>query len=389
LGITLCSAQSYNYNEYSVVKLYGVTEKDIVSFYEQNIDVWAASRADETSWADLMLHQDQLDEFLRLFPNHKIVLDNVQTELDRHANEMAEIRNRTEPQAFFDNFPTYPQVIDFLDEQLRLHPTVTKSISLAGGIRGIQLGNNVAAAPIFYIHCTIHAREWITTPSCCWIIEKLLTTNTNLLNKFTYLIVPVLNVNGYIYSHTPGNRLWRKNRQANSGSSCVGTDLNRNYGVHFGGPGSGDKACDETYRGTHAFSGPETAAEKAFLDVYKGKVAAYVDIHAYGGYFMCPWGWTYTLPPAVDYNEMSRLMTIVADAIYIVDRRRYITGSSANAIYIAAGGSDDWAYGDGGVIPSFTVEVYGNSFTPGVADIKIRAPEVYAGIVALSNSIKV
>ena len=31
-----------------------------------------------------------------------------------------------------------------------------------------------------------------------------------------------------------GNRLWRKNRRVNSGSRCLGVDLNRNYNDHWG-----------------------------------------------------------------------------------------------------------------------------------------------------------
>jgi len=321
---------------------------------------------------------------LRNYPNHKIVLGNVQTELDRHANEMAEIRNRTEAPQFFDYFPTYPEVTAWLDVQLRDYPALARSFTLTGSnIRGIQLGNN-PSAKFFYIHCTIHAREWITTTTCCWIIEQLLTTDVKLLDKFTFLIVPVLNVNGYTYSHQ-STRLWRKNRQTNSESSCIGTDLNRNYAVGWGGTGSSPDPCSDIYRGSNAFSGPETAAEQAFLDGYYGKVAAYVDIHAYGGYFMCPWGYTTALPP--DYTRMNSLMTTAAAAIRAVNGRSYITGTSANAIYVAAGGSDDWAYGDGRVIPSFTVEAYGSNFTPPTSYIEPIGREIHASILALANTL--
>ena len=32
-----------------------------------------------------------------------------------------------------------------------------------------------------------------------------------------------------------GDRLWRKNRRVNPGSSCMGVDINRNYNDHWGG----------------------------------------------------------------------------------------------------------------------------------------------------------
>jgi hypothetical protein len=37
---------------------------------------------------------------------------------------------------------------------------------------------------------------------------------------------------GFVYSQTR-NRMWRKNRQAQPGTSCIGRDLNRNWDVHW------------------------------------------------------------------------------------------------------------------------------------------------------------
>lgn len=54
---------------------------------------------------------------------------------------------------------------------------------------------------------------------------------------------------GFVYTQT-NTRLWRKNRQAASGSSCVGTDINRNWAVGWNvAGGSSTNPCDETYRG--------------------------------------------------------------------------------------------------------------------------------------------
>jgi hypothetical protein len=38
----------------------------------------------------------------------------------------------------------------------------------------------------------------------------------------------VLNVDGYSFTWT-NNRMWRKTRRPNQGSSCIGTDPNRNF----------------------------------------------------------------------------------------------------------------------------------------------------------------
>jgi len=186
---------------------------------------------------------------------------------------------------------------------------------------------------------------------------------------------------------TQSERLWRKNRQTNSGSTCIGTDLNRNYGIGWGGPGADTNPCGETYRGTGAFSGTEISRERNYILNRPGRVAAFVDIHAYGGYFMSPWGYTYSLPPVTDYNTMKELMASSVAAIRSVNGRTYYSGSVANTIYQASGGSNDWTYGDLETIASFAVECSGTNFTPPTSSIEPVGREVYAGIYQLAEDL--
>jgi carboxypeptidase A len=50
-------------------------------------------------------------------------------------------------------------------------------------------------------------------------------TITEMLDTFEFSIIPVLNLDGFVYTHEK-NRMWRKNRQPNR-YFCVGTDPNR------------------------------------------------------------------------------------------------------------------------------------------------------------------
>jgi murein tripeptide amidase MpaA len=50
--------------------------------------------------------------------------------------------------------------------------------------------------------------------------------------KYQIHIMPLVNADGSEYSHT-NTRLWRKNRKASQFSSCIGVDLNRNWGYKW------------------------------------------------------------------------------------------------------------------------------------------------------------
>ena len=54
----------------------------------------------------------------------------------------------------------------------------------------------------------------------------------SLLSQLTFVIVPVVNPDGFVYTFTD-DRFWRKNRRDDHG-----VDTNRNFGTAWGGPGS-------------------------------------------------------------------------------------------------------------------------------------------------------
>lgn len=118
---------------------------------------------------------------------------------------------------------------------------------------------------------------------------------------------PLVNPDGYEYSHTT-DRLWRKNRSNNGFIRCAGVDLNRNYGYQFGGAGTSNSRCSEIYRGTSAFSEPETLAHKRFFDQTKEKFKAFLTFHSYGQYILYPWGYNTEVP--VDHKDLERIGTI-------------------------------------------------------------------------------
>ncbi|KZR99499.1 putative Carboxypeptidase B, partial [Daphnia magna] len=76
-----------------------------------------------------------------------------------------------------------------------------------------------------------HAREWISPAVATYIIQQLVEVpaNAKLLSNVDWYIMPVVNPDGYEYSHTR-DRLWRKTRSMTSNPACRGVDPNRNFG---------------------------------------------------------------------------------------------------------------------------------------------------------------
>jgi murein tripeptide amidase MpaA len=371
------------YDDYSVVRFYGLNTTDVMEL-DENYDVWTKNRIG--GWVDVMLHQNQLDQVLQKHTNYEIRIPNVQTQIDEA--EAAPSKSNPNIDPIFEKFPTTAEVNAFLDEQIKAHPLVTRSIVIGQTyegrpIRGILIGSN-PDSPIFYFQCTIHAREWITTTTCCWMIDQLLNEDPErewLLEHANWMIVPILNVDGYEF--TREQRMWRKSRQPAPGSTCLGIDLNRNYDAHWGGPGASPNPCSDTYYGTAPASSPEISAEQKFLADLGQNLVSFVDIHTTGAMFMSPFGWTTDYPPATDYTVMDYYMKIAVEGIKSVNDISYDYGSVANVIYTVSGGSNDWAYGDLGIISSYAIEIFGSGFSVPVENIEPRAKEIWAGLRAM------
>jgi carboxypeptidase A4 len=52
-------------------------------------------------------------------------------------------------------------------------------------------------------------------------------------DKYDFYIIPIVNPDGFAYTQST-DRMWRKNRQTVTTSSCLGTDINRNWPNHWG-----------------------------------------------------------------------------------------------------------------------------------------------------------
>ncbi|KYN09226.1 PREDICTED: carboxypeptidase B-like [Trachymyrmex cornetzi] len=235
-------------------------------------------------------------------------------------------------------------IYGYLDYLANTYPDVCSVQSIGNSIEGqplkvLRISNGKTEnTPAIWIDGGIHAREWISPAAVTYVIDNLVE-NSDVLQT-DYYILPVANPDGYRYTFLY-DRLWRKNRR--KGTVCSGVDLNRNFGYRWGGKGTSSNMCYETYRGSKAFSEPETNAIRNFFENSLANFKAYISFHSYGQYILYPWGYDQRLPP--DYRDLDAAGLEAARYMKYEggDNTEYTVGNSAITLYPAAGGSDDWA----------------------------------------------
>ncbi|XP_016131518.1 carboxypeptidase B [Sinocyclocheilus grahami] len=216
-----------------------------------------------------------------------------------------------------------------------------------------------SAKPAVFMDCGFHAREWITHAFCQWFINEAVSTYgsdpemTNLLDRMDFFVLPVFNIDGYEYTWT-NDRMWRKTRSRNSGSSCIGTDPNRNFDAGWCTVGASSNPCSETYCGSSIESEIESKNLANFIRSNKSIIKAYLTVHSYSQLLLFPYSYKYDL--TADHSELLSVSQGAIAALRSLYGTRYTSGPGATTIYPAAGGSDDWAY-DLGVKYSYTFEL--------------------------------
>lgn len=228
-----------------------------------------------------------------------------------------------------------------------------------------NVGTDEAEPEVLFTHHQ-HAREHLTVEMALYLLRELTSDYgtdsrvTNIVNNREIWIVPDLNPDGGEYDIASGSyRSWRKNRQPNSGSSAIGTDLNRNWNYRWGccGGSSGSPSSD-TYRGAAAESAPEVKVVANFVRsrVVGGKqqIKAGIDFHTYSELVLWPFGYTYsdttTGMTADDRNAFAAVGQKMAAS-------NGYTPEQSSDLYITDGSIDDWLWGSQKIF-GYTFEMY-------------------------------
>ena len=203
------------------------------------------------------------------------------------------------------------------------------------------------------------------------------------VDKYDFYIFPVVNPDGFVYSQT-SDRMWRKNRQSTSGSTCVGRDINRNWPIQWSSSGGAStNPCAQDFKGSAQSDAPETTALSNFLKTTKANqgLKLFIDWHSYSQLFMyrmfppippssnstpttnppllanhTAYGYscTATTPKANEYESLAAGTVAAIRAVY---GTRFNYGPICSTIYKTTGSSVDWTQDVAGADYSFTFEL--------------------------------
>jgi hypothetical protein len=412
LVLLCCGAALAQYDGHTLVQMHPETEGQSATLRQimlnfDELDFWSEpSRAGFP--VDVLVPPQMKKSFLtratQMDIKYTVLEDNIQDVVDV---EMKNIAKRARKPVDLDDWNDLIAIESWLSElpsQCAIGVACElRSIGMTSEDRNMwvfQMSSGAGAGgslkPAFWIDATIHAREWLATGTILKIINHMVSGGEGaeeMLDQYDFFFLPVMNPDGYAYTWS-NERLWRKNRATNAGSTCRGTDLNRNYNWNWGQEGVSTSPCSDLYCGSVGGSELETQAvqNEGARIAGEREFNALVTIHAYGRMWMHPWGNTinfngFICERADDHDEMFRVANLVADEIQRAGGQSWARGTSCEVIYATTGATDDYMKGTHGVTHAICPELRGNSFIVANTQIDPSFREVFAGLQVMAREI--
>ncbi|EGW13337.1 mast cell carboxypeptidase A [Cricetulus griseus] len=292
--------------------------------------------------------------------NYEILIHDLQEEIEKQFDVKDEVSGRHS----YGKYNDWDKIVSWTEKMVAKHPEMVSRIKIGSTVEDnplyvLKVGRKGKERKAIFIDCGIHAREWVSPAFCQWFVYQATKSYgknrimTKLLDRMTFYVLPVVNVDGYIWSWTQ-NRMWRKNRSKNQNSTCIGTDLNRNFDVSWDSSPNTNDPCQEVYRGPAPESEKETKAVTNFIRSHLNSIKAYITFHSYSQMLLFPYGYTSKLPP--NHSDLLKVARIATDFLSSRYETHYIYGPIASTIYPTSGSSLDWAY-DLGIKHTFAFEL--------------------------------
>ena len=258
-------------------------------------------------------------------------------------------------------YTSYDECVDFFKAAQKSNPELF-SVEVIGktweerDIIAVSITKDVATAdtkPALFYTGTIHAREWIgielSLSFAKYILEHIDYDPRlkRILSSTTLYMVPCANPDGFEYSRNHFS-FWRKNRR-NNGDGTYGVDLNRNFSVGFA---PNKITSSNVYSGPYAFSEPETAALRDFVESHQNITIA-LDYHSQGNVFFPAHNFIHE--DAEDAIDLNILACNMAEEIRKESEREYGVHMGKPPVHLISGSGREFYYSKGAL--SLVVEV--------------------------------
>ncbi|MFE7132347.1 M14 family metallopeptidase [Streptomyces sp. NPDC057638] len=271
-------------------------------------------------------------------------------------------------------YHNYAEMTAAIDQRIAANPAILSKRVIGKSYQGrdivaIKISDNVATdesePEVLFTHHQ-HAREHLTVEMALYLLKEFAEDYgtdpriTNAVNGREIWIIPDLNPDGGEYDIATGSyRMWRKNRQPNTGSTAVGTDMNRNWDFRWGCcGGSSGTPSSETYRGRAAESAPEVKVVSDFVRsrVVGGvqQIRTGIDFHTYSELVLWPYGYTYAdTAPGMTQDDRNAFAAVGQK----MAASNGYTPQQSSDLYITDGSIDDFLWGSHKIF-GYTFEMY-------------------------------
>ncbi|RMD41411.1 hypothetical protein DV735_g3690, partial [Chaetothyriales sp. CBS 134920] len=326
------------------------------------LDIWDMSR----EWVDIRLSKDVVPSLLALLPpslsiaHTPLMHDLAQAVYDTYPQNTHSPQwlgeappsplqpNAVSPahDVFFDEYQPLSVLYPWLRLMAAMFPNHTRLTSIGLSAEGRDIPALIIGArppdgdeeqrKTIIVAAGTHAREWISISTAAYVAWSLLTGYgephapdiTDVLNHFDFVILPVVNPDGYEYSWST-DRLWRKNRQPTTLPFCPGIDINRAFPFAWDGQSSADNPCSEEFAG----SGPLEAVEAQRVIDWAGNHSsqadfiAFLDLHSYSQQILYPYGFTCNFEPP-NLEDLEEVALGIAKSFRLTSGHFYSVGSA-------------------------------------------------------------
>lgn len=347
----LTFAEKCRFDNYSLYKINPKTKAQvrlIQNLYKDNgkYDFWNIP-GDESRYVNVLSSPEDKGYLERFLKEHDIPSEvtnsDIQKEFDKE--QIGNYVSGNPRNLTWTRYYNLDDINKWLDDLIRTHSEASQiigGVSHEGrSIKGIKISHGPGRRAVF-VEGGIHAREWISPATVNYITYQLLYSSNEDIKSFArdydWYIFPVTNPDGYIWTFEE-NRLWRKNRRPIG--EHIGVDLNRNWNHDWLRLGSSDDPSRDTYAGPGPFSEIETRSLSAYMMDLADRMEMYLSFHSFGQMLLVPFG--NTTEHLANYDDTVYIGRHAINALEARHGSTYTLGNIAETIYLATGGSIDWA----------------------------------------------